>query len=248
MLIAVALSALVICLMYFPELRDSELLHILDLGFIVLFLLEAIVKVRSYGWDDYWNSNWNKLDFLIVVLSVPALIAVFIPMPSTSSLKLLRLIRFVRLARLMTFIPHVEMIMNGLIRALKASVFVLALLMFMNFLLALFTCHFYGDIAPEFFGDPLISSYSIFQMFTVEGWNEIPAVIAERSSDDLAAGLARFYFVIVVLAGGIFGMSLANAVFVDEMTMDNNNALEEKIDVLQEQIQELKDIIQDKRT
>lgn len=243
MLIAVAISALVICALYFPSLKHNAFLHYLDFAFVVLFLIEAIVKVASMGWKDYFLSNWNKLDFFIVVFSIPTLLAIFLPFPSTSALKLLRLMRFLRLARLMTFIPHMEMIISGLGRALKASVFVLLLLMFMNFLLALFTCHFYGEIAPEYFGDPLISSYSIFQMFTVEGWNEIPQVIAERSSDDLFAGLARFYFVLVVLAGGIFGMSLANAVFVDEMTMDNNIVLEDKIDKLEKNIEELKRIV-----
>jgi len=45
------------------------------------------------------------------------------------------------------------------------------------------------------------------------------------------------------LMGGIFGMSLANAVFVDEMTMDNNLELEQKIDRLQEQIQALTEML-----
>ena len=38
-------------------------------------------------------------------------------------------------------------------------------------------------------------------------------------------------------------MSLANAVFVDEMTMDNNDALEAKIDNLHEEIRELKRLL-----
>ena len=60
------------------------------------------------------------------------------------------------------------------------------------------------------------------------------------------AGLTRFYFVIVVLIGGIFGMSLANAIFVDEMTMDNNQDLEKKIDDLFEELRELKNILKKK--
>ena len=38
-------------------------------------------------------------------------------------------------------------------------------------------------------------------------------------------------------------MSLANAVFVDEMTSDNNADLEVKIDNLEAQIQELKALL-----
>ena len=56
-------------------------------------------------------------------------------------------------------------------------------------------------------------------------------------------GVSRFYFIIVVLLGGIFGMSLANAVFVDEMTSDNNSDVEDKIDNLEKQIAELKSLL-----
>jgi len=110
-------------------------------------------------------------------------------------------------------------------------------------MLALFTCHFYGQIAPEYFGNPLSASYHIFQLFTVEGWNEIPATITERTNSTVFAGITRFYFALVVLAGGIFGMSLANAIFVDEMTMDNNQDLETKIDGLQQEISEIKELL-----
>ncbi len=142
-----------------------------------------------------------------------------------------------------------DSIVRGLVRALKASVFGFIALVFLNLILALFTCHFYGKLVPEYFGDPLISSYYIFQMFTVEGWNEIPILIADAAEDQglanysLIAGATRAYFVIIVLTGGVFGMSLANAIFVDEMTSDNNQLVEEKMDVLQQQVAELKQIL-----
>ena len=41
-------------------------------------------------------------------------------------------------------------------------------------------------------------------------------------------------------------MSLANAIFVDEMTMDNNQDLEKKIDDLFEELRELKNILKKK--
>ena len=81
-------------------------------------------------------------------------------------------------------------------------------------------------------------------MFTIEGWYEIPKAIASNANGGWLVGLTRFYFVIVVLLGGIFGMSLANAVFVDEMTLDNNDVLEAKIDELQNRIEELKLLIE----
>ena len=69
--------------------------------------------------------------------------------------------------------------------------------------------------------------------------------IQRKSS--LIIGLTRFYFVLIVLIGGIFGMSLANAVFVDEMTMDNNDVIEKKMDILHAEIAELKELLKNQK-
>jgi voltage-gated sodium channel len=283
-LIAILINAIVICLLYFPEYEDNFYLTFIDHIFIVFFLIEAIVKIYTFKPSAYFASNWNRFDFFIVVVSLPSLLVNIMPLPDTSLFLILRLFRLARLVRFIHFVPNLTKIILGLGRAIKASVFVLLALLFFNFLLSIFTCHFYAKVAPEYFGNPLISSYSIFQMFTVEGWNEIPATIAKKmmiKNDEkvfeeagieqgseliieelppsvqeelkrtrrragLMIGLTRFYFVLVVLVGGIFGMSLANAVFVDEMTMDNNDLLEQKIDSLQGEIAEIKELLKRK--
>lgn len=242
---AIMLNAVIIFLMYFPQFEDMLALEIIDDLFILFFVLEAAVKIHHLKPQGYFSYGWNRFDFLIVAATLPTLLVHVVPVPDTSLVIVLRLFRLVRLIRFVRFIPNVSKIMNGLGRALKASVFVLVALAVLNFLLALITCHFYGDIAEEYFGTPLVAAYSIFQLFTVEGWNEIPAVITERTNNIWIIGLTRIYFVLVVLIGGIFGMSLANAVFVDEMTMDNNLELEAKIDRLQLEIGELKQLLQD---
>ncbi|GJM32550.1 MAG: hypothetical protein DHS20C18_15510 [Saprospiraceae bacterium] len=246
-LIAIFVNAIIIFLRYFPELSENQWLILIDHVFIIFFMVEVIVKLRFLKPGPYFSNAWNMFDFIIIVGSLPTLLMDWIPFPDTSVLTVLRVLRLARLLRLIRFIPNFNQVIDGLGRALKASVFVLMAMMFLNFLLALFTCHFYSKTAPEYFGNPLVSSYTIFQLFTVEGWNEIPATIAQRTDNEWVIGFTRFYFVMIVLLGGVFGMSLANAVFVDEMTMDNNLALEDKIDKLQEQVEELKGLIQESK-
>ncbi|MCP3929084.1 MAG: ion transporter [Bacteroidetes bacterium] len=250
-MIAIVVNAIIIFLLYFKEYSNETFLQSIDYFFILFFLIEAIVKISIWGYKTYFKKFWNRFDFIIVAISLPTLLEpFFLESTNTSLVLLLRLFRLVRLIRFIRFIPHMSSILAGIVRALKASVFVILALVFFNFLLALFTCHFYQDIVPEYFGDPLTSSYSIFQLFTLEGWNEIPKAIEEAIADNgyhpMLAGVTRFYFVIIVLIGGIFGMSLANAIFVDEMTMDNTKEMEEKIDKLQEQVAELKELLQKK--
>ena len=90
-------------------------------------------------------------------------------------------------------------------------------------------------VSPTYFADPIISFYSIFKMFTLEGWYEIPEAIAKAQGPYMAF-LTRFYFIFVVVTGGIFGLSLVNAIFVDEMVSDNNDVIEAKIDRLEAKI------------
>lgn len=245
-MVAILLNAVLIFVMYFPKYYNNPWLELIDHAFIIFFLVEAIVKIHYLKPSGYFGLWWNRFDFTIIVLSLPALFVHLVSVPDTSMLILLRMFRLVRLVRFIRFIPNLEQIMEGLGRALKASVFVLLALLVLDFLLALFTCHFFASTAPQYFGDPLTSAYSIFQLFTVEGWNEISDEISGKLEHPLAIGFTRIYFLVIVLIGGIFGLSLANAVFVDEMTIDNNRLLEEKIDELQIQITELKKILEDK--
>jgi voltage-gated sodium channel len=256
-MMAILLNAIVIFMLYFPRYQGHFWLEMIDRFFIYFFLLEAMVKIYALGRRQYFGNGWNRFDFIIIIGSLPAVIADFVPIPDTSLLIILRIFRLVRLIRFIRFVPHLDKILAGLGRAVKASFFVLIALAFLNLLLALFTCHFYAEVAPDHFGDPFISSFSIFQMFTVEGWNDIAADITTSLkengeqgamlSPEVVIGLTRVYFVIVVLVGGVFGLSLANAVFVDEMTMDNTDAIEEKIDRLREELSELKQLLDQTR-
>lgn len=244
MMLAILTNAIIIFFLYFPDLKNNFFLDFFDKAFIVFFLLEAIVKMNEIGVKNYFKNGWNKFDFFLVIISLPSLLMHLLPIPDTSLLLILRLFRLIRLVRFFTFIPNMNKIMMGLGRALRSSVFVLLALFFLNFILAIFTCHFYGGISDELFGNPLRSFYSIFQMFTVEGWNEIPSTVAEKMDNPIIEWLMRLYFGTVVLIGGIFGMSLANAVFVDEMTMDNNQSIEVTMEELKSEIQELKQLLQ----
>ncbi len=245
---AIIVNAVIIFWMSFPNWRDDNVLKLIDDFFIVFFLLEAIVKISAFGSKAYFKDNWNRFDFALVIGSLPALLSAFLPIPNTSILLIFRLLRLIRLVKFLWFIPNMKHILVGLGRAFKASVFVLIALAFLNILLSVISCQLFGEDVPKLFETPLTSSYTIFQMFTIEGWNEIVEQVEKSDPTHSATNIAgiRMYFVIIVLFGGVFGMSLANAIFVDEMTIDNNAALEAKIDVLQEKIDQLQRTLAEK--
>jgi len=103
------------------------------------------------------------------------------------------------------------------------------------------------SIADNLITTLLISLYSTFKIFTVEGWFEIPEQIVENYSKS-ASFFTYLYFIFVVLSGGIFGLSLVNSIFVDSMVSDNNDELEKKIDNLDSKIIEILTKIKDNET
>ena len=83
----------------------------------------------------------------------------------------------------------------------------------------------------EAFKDPATSLYTMMQLISIEGWYEIPLAI-QTDMPGASVFLTRLYFVVLLIVGGMFGMSFINAVLVDAMVMDNNDELDSKVDKL----------------
>ena len=205
-----------------------------------LFIIELIVKFKEFGIKNYFKSNWNKFDFILIALSFPTLFAfiINIEITSFSFLLVFRVMRVFKSFRFLKFIPGIEHLVKGISRALKASIVVLMGFVIYIFIIGVFSFYMFKETSPEYFGNPLNALYSIFKIFTVEGWYEIPEQLTQHLSS-IASFFTYLYFIFVVITGGIFGLSLVNSIFVDAMVSDNNDELEDKIDILSEKIDSL---------
>ncbi len=245
-MVVVLLNATVLTLAGFYEEGAPEkiLFEWVDYGCVVYFVFEVILKIRHFGWRGYIASGWNKFDFLVTLFCVPILWSPFIANPYRLGLApIFRTGRLFRLFRLLRFIPNADHMVVGIRRALRASVGVFLALLLANVILALTATYVFHDEAPEKFGNPALSFYSMFRIFTVEGWYEYPEAL--EGSGDHPAWLVgtRVFFMFSVLVCGMLGFSLANAVFLDEMTMDNTRFLESKVDDLNARIASLEEKI-----
>lgn len=106
------------------------------------------------------------------------------------------------------------------------------------FIAAIFSCYLYQDIAPQYFGDPIVSYYSMFKVFTIEGWNTIPDEITVKMGI-WPAFFTKFYFIVALVLGGLIGLSIVNSIFVDAMVSDNNDDLESQVNTMQKEMQTL---------
>lgn len=241
-MIIILLNAIIIFIDGFSNLnpRLFEAIVFVDHIFTLVFMVEMIVKIKHYTWKEYIRSDWNKLDFILVALSVPALILAFTPVHviDIEFLLIFRLCRIFKFFRFLRFVPGIEHLIDGVQRAIKSSVLVLIGFLVTILIISLMSTFMFREAAEEYFGNPLISFYTVFKIFTVEGWYEIPDTIAANSSMGMAI-FARVFFSVILILGGVLGLSLVNSIFVDSMISGSNSEIDQRMDALNEKIDRL---------
>lgn len=238
MLVLVLINTGIIFVSGFITSQGGALL-VVDSLFTLLFLFEAMVKIQVKGFSEYWSDGWNRFDFIIVLLALPSCVNLFgLALPGTNVLLSLRTIRAFKSFRLLRFVPNIDSLLNGVKLAFKASFIVAIGMIVLLFVFSIITTFFFGSAAPEYFGNPALSVYSIFRLFTIEGWYDMPEAIAANSGSAMGI-FARIYFSILLFLGGIIGMSLVNSIFVDAMAADNNDEVLEKLSQLEEKLDKL---------
>ncbi len=217
----------------------SKLFVGIDSFFTLLFLAEAIVKINVYSWKEYWKDGWNKFDFIITLVAIPSLMNIFVETGfATNILLSLRTLRVFKSFRLLKFIPNINGLLKGIGIAVKTSFIVCVAFAILLLIISILSSTLYGKIVPDLFGDPGSSLFTIFRLFTGDGWSEIPTEIAANSSE-LVGRLTKIVFAILFFIGGILGLSLVNSIFVDALAGDNNDEVLRRIDELEKKIDKL---------
>ena len=243
----IMLAILVNCVVIFLQESgvNTAFVQLVDAICIVIFIIEMCVKIKQFGFKDYWNVGMNRFDAILVLLSLPALVSYILPTVTLgvfSSVLLLRTFRIFRFFRLLDLFKSLPSILSKLWKAVIDPLpiffgFIILILFF-----ALLSCGMFKDLSPQYFGTPLDAIYSTFRICTTEGWYDIPDTL----STGLSAGQitwVRVYFIIIVVTGGIIGLSLVNSIFVDAMVSDNNKDLEDQVYTLTQKIEMLNEKI-----
>lgn len=247
----ILINAFVLFLQGFPDTSYAGVLSWIDNGISFLFVLEMLVKIAHFGFANYIRVAWNRFDALLVLLSLPSMAMVFFPLENFVDLGFLmvcRIFRVFKFFRFVQFFPQVDHIFRSVQKALKASVMVLIGFFVVIFIVAIMTCFFFQGINEEvnaMFGNPFKAYYTIFQVFTVEGWNTVPAELCEKANfDETTSFFVKILFAGLFIMGGVFGLSIVNSLFVDAMISDEQieeaaDDIEEKTDKITEHLVQL---------
>ncbi len=227
----IVLNAIILFIGGYIKPSQENILFAIDFFITILFIFELSIKISEYGFKKYISSGWNKLDFILVLLSIPSLITIFIDLNiiDVSFLLAFRILRVFRTFRFFKFIPNVNELRQGIQRALKTTAFIVIGFSIYLFIIGILSYYLYNP--AKYYSTPASSIYTTFKLFTIEGWFDIPEKLCANYSGFTTTAI-YLYFVFIVITGGIIGLSLIKSIFVDSMVSDNNNKIEQKINNL----------------
>lgn len=159
----IVINAVVLGLETSPTAREAagELLRVLDSLILAVFVLELGAKILVHG-RRFVRDPWNIFDFLVVAVAL---------VPATGNLSVLRALRVLRVMRLVSGIPSMRRVVGALLSAIPGMGSIVALLALVYYVFAVIATRLYGASFPEWFGTIGASSYSLFQIMTLESWS-----------------------------------------------------------------------------
>ncbi|MBH0099928.1 ion transporter [Salinibacterium sp. NSLL150] len=180
-----------------------SVLHALDSIALVVFVIELLLKLVSYGPKRFFTDGWTVFDFIVVAIAL---------VPSSGPLSVLRALRVLRILRVVKFLPQVRMVVEALLRSFPGIGAIALLMSLVFFVASVMSTELFGDAFPEWFGDIGKSTYSLFQIMTLESWSMgIVRPIME------VMPLAWLFFVPFILIAAFITLNLFIAVIVDTM-------------------------------
>ena len=187
------------------EAEYGGLLGAANTFFLALFTVEIAIRLLAYGRRplDYFRSPWNVFDFVVVALA-------YLPWVR-QSVTLLRLARLLRVARLLSVLPGLRVVLRGVLRSVPPLASVAVLTFFLLYLYGMLGWLLFGDHDPARFGNIGRSLLTLFQLLTLEGWNEVLETQMEYSS------WSWIYFVTFILAGSFLILNLVIAIVLNSV-------------------------------
>ena len=161
-------SALVIGVKtYDIQPKYLTLMHWLDLGVTLFFLLEISIRFMAEERKrDFFKSGWNIFDSLIVIFSL-------MPVQDSEMAFIGRLIRIFRVLRMVSIIPELRILINSLLKALPQLGYVLLLMFVIFYIYAAIGSSFFHAINNQLWGDISVALLTLFRVMTFEDWTDV---------------------------------------------------------------------------
>ncbi|WP_119307151.1 ion transporter [Cohaesibacter haloalkalitolerans] len=209
----IVLNAITLALETWPaaEARFGGLFHFVDRAILIVFVVEITLRLMIHRLQ-FFKDPWSLFDFTVVAIAL---------MPTSGALSVLRALRVLRVLRLISFVPSLRRVVGALLEALPGLGSISLLLGLLYFVFAVMATKLYGPAFPDWFGSLGKSSYTLFQIMTLESWSMgIVRPVME------AHPLAWLFFVPFILATSFTVLNLFIGIIVSAMQSEHEATAE----------------------
>lgn len=140
---------------------SGDIITKIDEIILGIFVVEILIRMIAYG-RRFWTDPWSLFDVIVVGISL---------VPASGNLSILRAFRVLRALRLISAVDSVRNVVSGLLRALPGMGSIVVLLILVCYVFAVMGTTLYGTRFPELFGTLGSSTYTLFQVMTLDGWS-----------------------------------------------------------------------------
>jgi voltage-gated sodium channel len=202
-IVLIAINALILGIETRQDLSAAEMLVLqrIDHALLAVFVLELALKLLAYGLR-FFRDPWNVFDFVIIGVAL---------VPASESFSVLRALRILRALRLVSMVPSMRRVVGALLGALPGMGAIVALLVLVIYVAAVMATKLFHEASPEFFGTLGRSTFTLFQIMTVEGWPDIARGVMKTEP------WAWVFFVVYLVTATFTVLNLFIAVIVNAM-------------------------------
>jgi hypothetical protein len=191
----------------------SAVINNFNIFFVIVFATECFLKLVAYGIIYFWHENWNKLDLIIVILSLVSLD----PKIFNFNVTALRVIRVARLLRMIKASRGLRHLLKTLYMSLENILNVGMLLSLIFFTFTVAGMDLFGNVPYRENITVEANSRSFYKAFltlircsTGENWNYIM-----MECWDSVGAMSIFYWVIFTLIANFIFLNVFVAVICE---------------------------------
>lgn len=196
-----------------------------------IFVAEQVLKIASHGsrpWE-YFRQGWNLFDLGIIIIC-------FLPLDARFA-TVFRLARLLRTLRMVTVLPRLQVLVGALLKSIPSLGYIGLLLGLHFYVYACAGTFLFSKNDPVRFGSLHQTAQTLFQVLTLEGWNDVLATqvhgsdaeypdswkaIAEEKRPNYREShgqplAAAVYFMSFILLGTMIMLNLFTGVIISSM-------------------------------
>lgn len=231
----IVVSGILVGFETYPAFNETtnigQAIDLVQKAILGVFVVEIILKIVACGsrpWN-YFRQGWNLFDFAIVAVC-------FLPLNAKFA-TVFRLARLLRTLRMVTVLPRLQLLVGALLKSIPSLGYIGLLLGLHFYVYACAGTFLFAKNDPLRFGNLHTTALTLFQVLTLEGWNDILSTqlngsdveyseewkaLSEAKRPDYRVSQAQpipaaIFFISFILLGTMIMLNLFTGVIISSM-------------------------------